>query len=378
MGGIALSAGIRQNLLSLQSTADMMSQTSNRLSTGMKVNSALDNPQSFFTAQGLSNRASDLSTLQDSMGLATQTLQAADKGITAIQKLVDQAKSTANQALQATATSTTLTGAASSDIASTDLLSGLGVTSGKTVTVSAGSASYTFTASGGSTVADLIAGINGDSGLTTEGLSVSLSNGQLSFTDTSGGDVKLTTDGAITNLVGSSTSSTNGTTLTEARATFASDYDNLRTQIDQLATDASFNGVNLLNGDNLTVKFNEDGSSKLDITGVTYDSSGLSINAADFSSDSKVEAAVAELNTATNTLRAQSSTFGGNLSVVQNREDFTKNMINVLQTGADGLTLADTNEEGANMLALQTRQSLSTTALSMASRADQAVLSFLR
>ena len=378
MGGIALSAGIRQNLLSLQSTADMMSQTSNRLSTGMKVNSALDNPQSFFTAQGLSNRASDLSTLQDSMGLATQTLQAADKGITAIQKLVDQAKSTANQALQATATSTTLTGAASSDIASTDLLSGLGVTSGKTVTVSAGGASYTFTASGGSTVADLIAGINGDSGLTTEGLSVSLSNGQLSFTDTSGGDVKLTTDGAITNLVGSSTSSTNGTTLTEARATFASDYDNLRTQIDQLATDASFNGVNLLNGDNLTVKFNEDGSSKLDITGVTYDSSGLSINAADFSSDSKVEAAVAELNTATNTLRAQSSTFGGNLSVVQNREDFTKNMINVLQTGADGLTLADTNEEGANMLALQTRQSLSTTALSMASRADQAVLSFLR
>ena len=63
---------------------------------------------------------------------------------------------------------------------------------------------------------------------------------------------------------------------------------------------------------------------------------------------------------------------------MQNREDFTKNMINVLQTGADGLTLADTNEEGANMLALQTRQSLSTTALSMASRADQAVLSFLR
>ncbi len=147
----------------------------------------------------------------------------------------------------------------------------------------------------------------------------------------------------------SGTQGTNGETLASARSTYATDYNNLRTQIDQLATDASFNGINLLNGDSLTVKFNESGSSKLDITGVTYNAAGLGIAETTFSD---IEADVALLDTATSTLRKQSSTFGANLSVVQNRQDFTKNLIGVLEGGAGDLTLADTNEEAANLLAV--------------------------
>src|SRR3981081_4112022 len=100
MTGIVLSASVRQNLLSLQSTADLLATTQNRLATGNKVNSALDNPPTFFTAQGLNNRASDITNLLDSIGNGVQVLQAANTGITSLQKLVDTAKSIANQGLQ--------------------------------------------------------------------------------------------------------------------------------------------------------------------------------------------------------------------------------------------------------------------------------------
>ena len=148
-----------------------------------------------------------------------------------------------------------------------------------------------------------------------------------------------------------------------------------------MAGDASFNGVNLLNGDSLTAKFNEAGTSKLDITGVTYNASGLGLSdttTTAFGTDAGINAVTAKLDTAVNTLRKQSSTFGNNLAVVENRQNFTESLINTLEKGAGGLTLADTNVEGANLLALQTRQSLGTTALSLANQQDQSVLSFIR
>src|SRR3978361_14514 len=125
MSGIVLTSAVRQNLLSLQSTADLLSTTQNRLATGNKVNSALDNPTNFFTAQGLNNRASDINNLLDSIGNGVQVLQAANTGITSLQKLVDTAKSIANQALQTTVgyAKSTVTSAASSATAS-DLLGG--------------------------------------------------------------------------------------------------------------------------------------------------------------------------------------------------------------------------------------------------------------
>src|ERR1700726_2738033 len=99
---IVLSASVRQNLLSLQSTAELLSTTQNRLATGNKVNSALDNPTNYFTAQSLNNRASDITNLLDSIGNGVQVLQSANTGITSLQKLVDTAKSIANQVLQTT------------------------------------------------------------------------------------------------------------------------------------------------------------------------------------------------------------------------------------------------------------------------------------
>ena len=120
MSGIVLSASVRQNLLSLQSTADLLATTQNRLATGNKVNSALDNPTNFFTAQGLNNRSNDINNLLDSIGNGVQILQAANTGITSLQKLVDTAKSIANQVLQTTvgystkASATTTVGAVGS------------------------------------------------------------------------------------------------------------------------------------------------------------------------------------------------------------------------------------------------------------------------
>ena len=123
------------------------------------------------------------------------------------------------------------------------------------------------------------------------------------------------------------------------------------------------------------MQFNEGSTSKLDITGVTYNAAGLGITETAFSD---IDADVTKLNAATSTLRKQSSTFGANLSVVQNRQDFTKNMVSVLEGGAGNLTLADMNEEAANLLALQTRQSLAQTSLSLANQSEQSVLNLIR
>src|SRR6187549_2902309 len=115
MSGIVLSASVRQNLLSLQSTADLLATTQNRLATGKKVNTALDNPTNYFTAASLDNRASDINNLLDGIGNGVQVLQAANTGISSLQKLVDSAKSVGNQVLQATvgySTKSTITAAA--------------------------------------------------------------------------------------------------------------------------------------------------------------------------------------------------------------------------------------------------------------------------
>jgi flagellin-like hook-associated protein FlgL len=160
------------------------------------------------------------------------------------------------------------------------------------------------------------------------------------------------------------------------RASLAGQFDALRTQIDTLSADAGFNGINLLGGNNLTVTLNETGTSSVTITGVTYNAAGLAISASAnaWVADADIQAASVELTAALTTLRSQAQSFSTNLSTVQIRQEFTKSMINTLQTGADALTLADSNEEGANLLALQTRQQLSTTALSLASQAAQSVL----
>jgi len=366
MANVTFSPAVRQNLLSMQGTAAMMAETNNRLATGLKVNTAVDNPQSFFTAQGLNNRASDLSGLLDNMNLAVQTLNAASKGIDSIQKLVAQAKSTANQALQTKIVETTLTTA----VTATDY-SGTG--NSETLTIEFGDVSTSITLNQNITSAGVLQAAISAAGIT--GLTVTDSGGSLTFSVASGEALELSgsATGSGEVLAGTLTSD-NGST----RSTYVDQFNQLLTQIDELAGDASFNGVNLLeSGAALAVNFNEKQTSKLDIAGVALNSGGLSlasIVSGDWSSESGVKATIAKLDAATTKLRAQSTAFGNNLSVVQNRQTFTKGLIETLQTGAANLTVADINEESASLLALQTRQSLATTALSIANQSEQSVL----
>ena len=374
MGDIVISSAVRENLSSLQSTADLLARTNNRLSTGLKVSSPIDNPTSFFTAQGLSNRAADLSTLQDDVGLAVETLNAAAAGIDSLSTLVEQAKSTANSALNTKISSNDFTATASISDPTTALTAFANAASTEAITITVDGAATTITAHA-LTVSKFVSSLNAISGLTAK-----ISGTSLALSATNGREVTITSSGSGGSLasdIGFAGTFDNGTN----RDSFVTDYNNLLDQIDQLATDASFNGVNLLNGDNLTATFNEDGSSSLTISGVSFNASGLGLSdttTSAFGTDSGINSVTAALDSATATLRTQSSTFGNNLAVVENRQNFTNSLISVLESGAGGLTLADTNVEGANLLALQTRQSLGTTALSLSSQQDQAVLSFIR
>jgi flagellin-like hook-associated protein FlgL len=417
MSDITLSKAVRSNLLNLQSTAAAMSKTQERLATGLKVNSALDNPTNYFTASSLNARASDLGQLLDSVSNAVQTVDAADNGISAITKLVQSAQSTARQALQdksnASTTSVaggTVTGSTSKDeTEALTLDTDVGLGAADTVTFTATNdanvaQSFTYTVGAGDTVKDLVdaanasgvvsasVGTDGKLSFSTDGsksIDVKVSAVSATATDPNVADAALTalgltstgtTDGAADGDTDTATvhADAAGAGASTVRADLASQFNDILGQIDKLAEDSGYNGVNLLGGTNESLKltFNEDGSSSITIKGVDSSSAGLGIStvSGDFSSDDDIQTSLDQLSDALGSLRTQSSRFGSNLSVIQTRQDFTKSMINTLQTGAANLTLADTNEEAANLLALQTRQQLSSTALSLASQADQQVL----
>ncbi|HEX4408536.1 MAG TPA: flagellin [Xanthobacteraceae bacterium] len=595
MSDITLSSGIRQNLLSLQQTSSDLTTTQQQLATGKKVNSAFDNPTSFFTSQSLTNRANDLSALLDQIGQAQQTLNAANDGLTGLTSLLEQALSTAQQAQQSTtgtltytpivgtatvggdttqatsnAFSTTgLTAATQSTTSTTDAdLTGL--TTGQTLvfqvgtgtavtatfgasdsgatfattahlasflqtqlgntatvtdsgtalsvtsnavgtnvaavtgtgasgaafsapTTSTAGSKLTLTDQGGQTstlyyvasdtnasatangtfsnLAQLVLAANGASNTSGEitasstgggttltlaatagngitvggdvgaslgfntaayndnynaslataiagnqnltvqigsntahtltfgtgtgqistlaGLNSALSgfgdvtatvngSGKLSLTPTSSGAVAV--GGTAVATFGVATSTTPVATVVtpdSTRATLQSNFNALLTQIDQLAGDSSYNGVNLLNGDNLTVNFNETGTSGLTIGGANFSSSGLglsSISGSGFQDNTNISATESAINAAISTVRAQTETFGTNSSTISTRQTFETNLINTLQTGASNLVLADQNQASANLLTEQTQQQLEISALSIANEANQSVL----
>ncbi|MES1155247.1 MAG: flagellar protein, partial [Pseudorhodoplanes sp.] len=395
---ITLSSSVRQNLLSLQNTAALSSLTQNRLATGKKVNSALDNPGNFFTSQSLNNRASDLNSLLDSIGQAQQTLKAADQGISSVTKLVESAKSIAKQARQAPQPgSTDYSAVALSGNPTDEVFAGTGngttttVANGQTysfeIAVNGGAAqTVSYIADGSATYAEIVAGLNtalgtaltaagvdstdatvtsnaagtgiqvnatdadidfvisnsASAGLTaaaynstslldsigTSGTSLTLAvNGGANQTVTFGtgagqvstlaelatklntiSGVSATASNSALDITLDSSSSQNSITITSSnaalttalglgsvvgntyqgtatvgaanstRTSLQSDYNNIITQIDALAGDASYNGVNLLDGDDLKVVFNETGTSSLTIGGVTFDASGLGLD----------------------------------------------------------------------------------------------------
>jgi flagellin-like hook-associated protein FlgL len=390
MSGIVLSASVRQNLLSLQSTAALLATTQNNLATGKKVNSALDNPTNYFTAQGLDNRANDISNLLDSIGNGVQVLQAANTGLTSLQQLVDTAKSIANQVLQTTVgyspkSTVSSTAALPANSTSANLVDGVAIKAGDVLAIAAtggGTAtSITFGAS------ESLAQLN--AALAANNLSASLDNtNHLVITTTN--DVASSTIGAVTYT------NTGGGTLTfgavaapvadpasqSIRSSLVSQYNNVIAQITTTAQDASFNGINLLDGNSLKMIFDETGKSTLTIAGVTFNPAGLGLASlspgTDFTDNVLTQKVLTALNNASLTLRTQASAFGANLSIVQIRQDFSKKIINVLQTGSANLTLADANEEAANSQALSTRQSIAVSALSLANQSQQSVLQLLR
>ncbi|KJC42800.1 hypothetical protein UP09_18315, partial [Bradyrhizobium sp. LTSP885] len=388
MSDLVLSASVRQNLLSLQSTADLLSTTQNRLATGKKVNTALDNPTNYFTAQSLDNRASDINNLLDGIGNGVQILQAANTGITSLQKLVDTAKSIASQVLQSPVgystkanVDVTGTGAGTGTTVATDLNAGKLGGSVITFKTATGSLAVTIgssfaTGAGTATVKtlDQLNSVLSSNGVAVSA-SVSATADTVTFTSTNdAASQTITKTGAAPTGEGvdisGTTAATVGTvnaavadpTSQSTRGNLVSQYNVIIQQITTTAQDSSFNGVNLLNGDNLKLTFNETGKSTLNISGVTFNAGGLGLGSltagTDFLDSTSANAIVAKLGSASDTLRSEASSLGSNLSVVQIRQDFNKNLINVLQTGSSNLTLADTNEEAANSQALSTRQSI--------------------
>ncbi len=395
MSGIVLSASVRQNLLSLQSTADLLSTTQNRLSTGKKVNTALDNPTNYFTAQGLDNRAGDISNLLDGIGNGVQVLQAANTGITSLQKLVDTAKSIANQVLQAPtgySTKSSVTSGTTGGGTAANLL-GTALVQGDVLTIAAtgGGTASSITFGTGAAEVDTLTELNAALAANNLQASVDDTTGKITITTTN--DAASATVGALggtaigagkaflpasTNVVAKVADAASQT----IRSSLVKQYNDIITQITTTAQDSSFNGINLLNGDNLKLTFNETGKSTLNINGVTFNAAGLGLasltSGTDFLDNSSANAALTKLGNASSTLRTNASALGSNLSVVQIRQDFNKNLINVLQTGSSNLTLADTNEEAANSQALSTRQSIAVSALSLANQSQQSVLQLLR
>ncbi len=374
---ISLSAGIRQNLLSLQQTTDLMTMTQNRLSTGKKVNSALDDPTAYFTAATMDNRASDLSNILDNVGTAVETLKSADGALNSLIKLIENAQANVTQAQNSASTITLASATGNVNFsAEADLGANLaGVADGDTFTVKVGAASaVTITIDDGDGAAELEAKLDA-----IDNIEASFdSNGYLSIAVTGTDDDLVLANGTNTPLAafGITAGTFSSSDANSTRTNLANEFDDIRTQIDQLASDANFNGINLLQGDALQVIFNEDSTSSLSISGVDFDAAGLGVTTAvdNFQLDSELADKKTQLSTALETLRNQASSFGSKMSIVETRQDFTENLIGTLQNAAGNLVLADSNEEGANMLALQTRQQLSTVALSMANQADQSVL----
>lgn len=382
MADITLSVGVRQSLSAIKSTSASQQQQQLKLATGKRVNSALDNPVNFFTSSSLSNRARDLSSLLDSIGQGVKVIEAADKGIKALTKLVESAQASARQALQSTSTTPKVTGSNSTALTGSTVLSTAGAggfAAGDTITVN-GTAAFTFAA--GDDVDDVISSINSNATLNPstgpQKIQASLNGqGQLVVESLDGSPLTVSGSAAakVGTLFGGATVTAAGST-NSTRKDLAAQFDALRSQIDQLAADSGYNGVNLLDNGSLKVQFNEANTASITISGVKFNATGLGIGAStnNFQSDKDINDAIGNLTNGLTKLRNQASTFGSNLSVVQTRQDFTNSMIETLETGSDLLVLADQNEEAAKLVTLNTRQQLASTALSLATQAEQSVL----
>jgi len=369
MSDITLTAGIRQNLLSLQNTSADLTQTQEALATGDAVNSPEQNPSAYFTSQNLTNTANSLSALLDQIGQGSQTINAATNGLTGITSLLQQALSTVQQAQQASQTAGALTG-------TVNLSSGTLPGSASTLTITVGTSTYSVSIAASSTLAQVETDINGTSGLGSAGALTASDNGTDLVLTANSGATSFAVSGATATTLGVNTTGVYGSSST--RTSLQANYNGLLTQINQLASDASYNGVNLLTGNNLTIDFNPTGTSSLTIEGVNFNAAGLSLSsvsgavAGSFQDNTGLANIVTSLNNAITSVQTQTETFGTNSAVIGTRQTFETNMINTLQTGASNLVAADQNLESTDLLTEQTQQQLESGAAVGTPDADQA------
>ena len=341
MADISLTASMRSNLLSLQQTQSLMDTTQERLSTGKKVNSAIDNPSSYYTAQSLTNRASDLSSLLDSMGQAVQTIQAANEGIEAITEFASQAKAIATSA---------------NDTSEADSIENYMKQFDE--------------------ILKQIDGIAKDSGYK----GVNLLDGEdqeLKVVFNEDRSSSLTVKGDDASSAGLGLEASDGKWVKSADKTAAA----FATSTEYTAD--SYVYVRDGSGKIYKVASQIEASNDKEIADLVADGSLVATEYTTTDGNFKevnidkdaISKSITQVEDAVSKLRNMASVFGNNYSIVENREEFTENLINVLEEGADKLTLADMNEESANMLALQTRQQLAINSLSLASQAAQSVLS---
>jgi len=251
---------------------------------------------------------------------------------------------------------------------------------GDTVTVSDGTTTATYTAANNDTVQTFLTAINGTSGLKV--VASLNASGQIQLTATSnvtitiGGIVNGAGGGSLSGILGLTAGATAPGANSTLRQSLASQYDSLRAQIDQAAGDASFNGTNLLSGGSISVKLNETGTSTATVSGGSLTSAALGLTASSNSwqLDSDINSALTKINAAIATVSATSASLGASGSILQTRLDFNKSMVDTLAGGVTDLTANDSNADSALLLALQTRQQLATTTLSMASGAYASAL----
>jgi flagellin len=380
MGDLVLSPAMLTAISSLASIQQQMAELQTRIATGKRVNSPIDDPASYFTAQNLSARADALTSLAAGLQDAQSTVDAANNGIKSIQSLLNTAQTIAYEALQSAGTvAPTVTGTLSALTTSTVIASaggsGTKFKAGDTVTVSDGTTTATYTAVANDTVQTFLNTINGTSGLKV--VASLNASGQIQLTATSnvsitiGGTVSGAGGGTLAGIIGLTAATTAPGANSTLRQSLALQYNSLLTQINQAASDAGFDGTNLLAGGTLTAKLNETGTSTLTVSGGNVNSTGLGLGGSsnNWQLDSDINSALTQINTAIATVQATSASLGSSNDILKARTAFNKSMADTLTSGADALTASDVNADSAMLLALQTRQQLATTALSIANGA---------
>lgn len=381
---ISLTSGMRSNLISLQGAVDLLNRTQERLATGKKVNTALDNPIAYFSARAHMSRANDISALKDGMSEAIQTIKAADSGITAISDLIEAATALARSALGASKNQI--------KVQFTDINDGESITIGGTTYTAVASnadptSQFIVADEVASTIANLAALINANEETNADSDMTATASGSTLILQAKSYSTAIT-EGNYTNYVNSAgiagatdLMDTEGFHVFSERRILAQQYNDLIAQVTATANSSGYRGVNLLLDNDLHVAFE---GSALSVRGFNATASSLQLNTqatADsggdgwgWTLDSDISPDLGKMDIALATLRSEASRMSSYLGIIDIQEEFATNMINTLTEGANKITLADMNEEGANMLMLQTRQALGTTALSLSAQSAQSIL----